>query len=424
MPNVNPTEELVTKICNDLCFRDFVAASPKFSKGPGREREIADVLILFDELALAIQVKGKAQPPKATVPPDVYQQRLTATLDEAAGQLKGLVKALSAKEPVEVTTGIGQALRLDPSRISSLVGIIILDLAYEDDAPSGERTRILNPFSIEHGMPVHSFMRQDFAVVANEYDTLPDLLQYLRIRERLYGGGALLGFTQEEDLVAVHKMNDPAIEEVLQAEGGKLLIEPGRWEHYQRFARDIEARREANRVSYLVDAAIADLHKGIGFSVSSEDPDIPADEDEPGTLEAHLAIVTRLARFSRLERRLLGERLLSKMKDATSKRASFGVVMVPERGAAVVVAATKGGRHERRTLIGNLTAAAVMYLGVDEVVGMATQPIDSPERSFDCCLVQVDMLSEEGKAEYASLASKLFGPQREQQVTEFPEPAI
>ncbi len=52
----------------------------------------------------------------------------------------------------------------------------------------------------------------------------------------------------------------------------KLAILPGHWANYrQRFAHEIAERDAANRPSYLVDEAIAALHKGIGFAPSAED---------------------------------------------------------------------------------------------------------------------------------------------------------
>jgi hypothetical protein len=422
MPNVNPSEALIASICTDLCFADFVAPNPKYSKGPGREREIADVLVLFDGLAIAIQVKAKVQLPSSDTAPETYAQRLNATLGKAANQLKAVKQALNAGRPIEVATSIGQQLMLDPAGTTSILGIVILDLTYED--LTDERTRIVAPYGIEHGMPVHAFTRHDFELVTKEYDTLPDLLEYLTLRERLYGAKRLFPFTREEDLVAVHKMHDPALEEVLTSEDRRLAIEPGRWDHYQSFKEEHREREEANKPSYLIDAAVSELHKGIGFSPSAEDPNVSPEDDEPGTHEAHLQIITRLARLSRVERRLVGERLLAKMQTASGKPFSFGVVMVPLTGKVVVVVSTKAERGKRRTILRNVASAALVHLNVPEVVGIATEPVESSGRSFDTCLVQADMLPEAGREEFGRLGAQLFGPLQERELTEFPKRAI
>lgn len=59
-------EDLVERICHRAFFRDFVARDPEFRNPGGKVLEAADVLVLFGDEALTIQVKARPHARKDT----------------------------------------------------------------------------------------------------------------------------------------------------------------------------------------------------------------------------------------------------------------------------------------------------------------------------------------------------------------------
>ena len=393
LPKVNKgseTEELVEKICTNMFFSDFTVRNPKYKKGGKAEKEAADILIPFEDKLIAIQVKSKAESKKVNEKTDLDFQRIKKVIGEGIEQLKTIKRALGNNWIVELTTVRGYKIPFDCRSIKKIIGMVIFDLIGEEVFMDEERTSIINGFDYKHDMPVHIFRRSDFEAISSEIDTLPDFLEYLKIREEFFKRGLFRAPIYELDFLALYKTKPDILERAIGS-NSHILIEEGTWKYYKKTLRKTIKRRDfLKQPSYLIDIAINELHSSVGFDhreniLSSIQLTVP-----PGSLESYLAICYELARIPRLQRRLIGERFIRCLKQA-NQEIGFGYSFVAldelgERG--VLVLSTKSGRTERTKMLYNLCAMVYCALELKQVVGIVTEPLTGYGRSFDFIILR------------------------------------
>ncbi len=384
-----------------MFFRDFVVRNPQFRKANGQLREAADILVLDDRTLLAIQVKSK----ELTEPGShVHTGRLKKAIEEGVSQLKTLDRALSARQLTRVTNLRGVEIPIDGLIAPRLIGVVILDIRNENDIPEEERPSIEHGLSRVRDIPAHIFLGSTFELIASELDTLPDFLHYLACRQSLMERGVLGPLVHELDLLAIFKTQRQVIDEALTGKCDMLFIAPGSWDDYITSGAPMRTKRTAkNEPSYLVDGVIDFLHTGIG--APSSDPSTPE-----ATADRYLTIISELGRLSRLERRVLGEKMMEKLEAATAKETAFAVMTDAARSKAVFFMATSRPRAQRLIGLQNLCHAAAHRVGVRRVLGIATEPAGVQDRSFDVFLAQ-DVEFGNETSTISDLADSAFGPQ-------------
>jgi len=401
-------EDLVETICKRLFFRDFVVRNPKFRRAGGEEKEAADILVLDDQVILAFQVKARELGGDG-IGATAFG-RLTKRLTSGVAQLKTLRRAVEAGFLTEVTTQRGVSVRLGASKPYKLIGVVILDVPDEETLPKEVRPRLLGGFDEGPGISAHLFLRSTFECLVEELDTLPDFLEYLRIRELLYSKNILTLLTDELDFLALYKTNHPLVMQVLDAEVSLLIVDDGAWDRYVQTGEDARTRRKAaNEPSRLVDEVIEYLHTSIGNAAQAPVADA-ALIFPVGSVEAYFAIISELARLSRLHRRVLGERILVKLEAAIHKGFAFGVMADPSQDRGILFLCTRKLRQERVQALGNLTCAAGLRVGVSKMIGIVTEPGDVGDRSFDAIFVQDLSSQREDAPALLKLADEVFGP--------------
>ncbi len=403
-------EDLVETICNRWFFRDFVVRNPRFQRTNGKEKEAADVLVLDDQSLIAFQVKAREL---GSGPLDhTSLGRLESRLTSGVAQLKTLRRAVEAGLLTEVTTQRGVAIRFKADKPHKLVGVVILDVVDEETLPKDDRPRLFGGFDEGPGISAHLFLRSTFESLIEELDTLPDFLEYLRIRELLYSKRILNLLTDELDFLALYKTNHPLVMEVLNEEYSLLIVDDGAWERYIESGGAARTQRKvANEPSRLIDEIIEYLHTSIGTTLAA-----PVSEKAliypVGSVEAYFAIISELARFSRLHRRVIGERMLVKLKSAIDKGFAFAVMGEPSLDRGILFLCTRKPRDERILALANLTCAAGLRVGVSRMIGIVTEPGDALDRSFDAIFVQDLSDEREDAPALRRLADEVFGPSR------------
>jgi len=148
-------------------FRDFVYRNPR---GVKKGQELADAVVLFDDVLIMVQVK--AQHGK-------HEARAWATekLLEALKQLSKTPTSLSQGHVKSLRNDFYGTMPFDPKQYPNQIGLIILA---HDSAPYNAAK--LAPEILSAGFPIHVFSLKDFATIASRFDTAGDLITFLELR--------------------------------------------------------------------------------------------------------------------------------------------------------------------------------------------------------------------------------------------------
>ena len=361
------------------------------------------MLVLDDETLLVVQVKGKA----IKIPgSDVEIGRLSKAIHDGIRQVKTLGRAVAAGQLTHVVSLRGVEIPLAAQKNPRVIGMVVLDITNEAGIPRDLRPVILAGFDRVGSTPAHIFLRSTFEVLAKELDTLPDFLDYLDTREQLIERGVLNALTEELDFLALYKTNAPMVQEVFDGKITMLVIAEGTWEEHLKSGAEMRKKRDiANQPSYLIDEMIDYFHIALGERR-------PDDEVPPATVEAYFATISELGRLNRVERRVMGEKIMEKLASAKSKSVAYGLMADPKNKTAIFFLSTSKPRSERMIAVQNITRAAALHIGAKRILGIATEPDGVQERTFDAVLVRDPQETPEDTAILLDLARTLFGPIR------------
>lgn len=413
-------ENLVEHICTDMFFSDFVVRQPMHVKQSGKQIEIADMLVPFDDTLLVFQVKSKIELKPASEKTSVDFGRITRVVEQGIGQIRVINRALGNNWLQSVTTVRGLEVEIDPSTISSVIGIVVVDLIGEESFSSEERTSLFASYTYRNKIPVHVFWGWEFLEIAHELDTLPDFVEFLSKVQALYEDGHFIIPPSILDLLAFHKMDPDRLDAVL-ASDTNLMIEEGVWESYKKdHASEIAVRDELNEPSYLIDQVIETLHTAVGYEMEGNTLADLGFEGQ-GTVEGYLAVARELASLGRLERRILGERFLKCLRKSMQTGRSFSILVLEDKKTGYLVLSKSGDRMERREFLYTISAIAYCHLNLKKIIAVATEPLAGEGRSYD--VIGLSDVEFENAHELAAKASDFFGEMYKPGGTEFSPPA-
>jgi len=411
-------EDLVEKICTKMFFSDFTVRSPKFKKENLQEKEAADILIPFDNELIAFQVKTKTELKSASEKNDIDFKRINKIIEKAVDQLKTIKRALAKNRITDLKTAKGYTVPFTCDSVRKVIGVIIIDLLGEEKFPESDRTFIMNGFVVRNDIPTHIFKREEFEAISSELDTLPDFLEYLSIRELLFSNNLFLLPPLELDLLAFYKVDPDKVIGAIKRQIN-LIIEEGSWEHYQtQYADDIRKRNRLNEPSYLIDMIIEWLHSSVGFDLNTEVIQ-RVSRKQQGTIEGYLAIAVELAKISRIQRRLIGERLFKCLIQADNIGHGHSLIIDTNAKRGILVVCSSGTREQRGKELYNLSAMAYCANDLNKLIGIATEPLSVHLRSYDVFMLNGE--SFENHEELRELAKKVFGSRHEADFSEYQE---
>ena len=305
---------------------------------------------------------------------------------------------------------------LKKDEYNELIGIVIIDLLGEEKFPQRERTEILNGFLVNFDIPIHVFLRDDFHKISTEIDTLPDFLDYIKKRQALYEKHAITPFTNELDLLAIYKTQPQLIDDCLNGKCDLLVIAEGIWDSYQKDHKAaIDERNIANNPSYIIDYIISDLRRSIGYEPEFKSP-AKRNDVKQGSIEQYWLSINELSKLPRVIRRGIGNVFIKKMEKAVIEGHGHSLIKYNDDSAFTILCTDKD-RQQRANVLYNLTAAAYCGLNLRRAIGVATEPINAKERSFDVIfLVDVKFKNEK---EMRDSFERAFGKPSHYKVTEY-----
>jgi len=414
--NGDEVEDIVEIICTKMFFSDFTIRRPKFTKSDGLEKEAADILIPFGKYLLAFQVKSKIELKNASEKTDIDFSRITKVANEAIAQLKTIQRVIKNKWIDKLTTVKGYEIPFATENFEKIIGIVILDLIGEENFPENERTEFIGNYVFEHNMPIHMLLRNEFEALSSEIDTLPDFIEFLEKRRVLIERDLLFPISSILDFLTLYK-TEPDIVDRAISQNIHLIPAEGLWNHYQEAFKDlIERRNKYNEPSYYIDFIIDFLHTSVGFHL----PDNgfgKCDLSGQGSTESYLGTIRELASLPRLERRILGERLLRCMKRADKQELSYSLLFDEQEASIMLVLSMTGKRSIRQLRLFQLCAMAYCYLNAKKITGLTTEPFSEKIHSYDViCLKDVRFKDSKKLVEQAKSA---FGNPYYPEITEY-----
>ena len=329
----------------------------------------------------------------------------------ATAQFHRVVVAHDASRRCRETFGGTGSLILDPS--------IIGPAHYE-----GANVR---PFHIGQIDPtrgfVHVFDDTTLNAVLRTLDTITDFVSYLSKKELLITTGRLQWAAGEDDLLAYYlgKLNHQGEHDFVLPRGAdKLVVEEGRWDHFERSV-ERQTQRNADEVSYLWDHMI-ERFSGHILAGTSYKPVLPP----YATISSQEEVLRFMARESRLRRRLLAEAVVGLIKKTETEEPKQSDDLV-FRATRIVKPSRPGDpyyvflllrephgvpyeeyRVVRRKLLEMLCLVTKLrFPDAQFIVGYATEPGQSAGTSDDALCIDVRDWTKEQEAEAAEIQREL-----------------
>lgn len=412
------SEDQVEAICLETYLADFVVRSPKFRQPSGKELEAADLILLFDETLVVLQVKSRQLPADFDPEDEAQVGRIRRRIEHGVEQVKTVRRALNSDSFTTLRNLRGVELPLDASRVRRVIGLVIADLVPDPSRGGEVELEVFGGLTAVADIPVHVFLLDDFRSLAEEVDTVPDLLRYLDTRAQLMERRIVFPLTCERDLLAMFLTDWPTVEAALDGDVTLLVVESGLWDAVRaERTKEFRARAERRRRSrILVDGMIAELHTSIGYKPAVEgvgefggDPF----ELQEGTVESYREIAFELARLARAERMVFAEKIWEKLTRADDDPKGFSYFVFRNPSANTVFAFV-GSRENHDTLskrVYTLASAAYVHFGRRRVVGIGTQNAAAKTRCHVFTLLEnVSFPDEERLAEFAR---NTLGPQED-----------
>jgi len=337
-------------------YRDFVYRNPR---GVKKGEELADAVVLFDDMLIMAQVKAQHGKHEATA-------WATEKLLEALKQISKTHSNLVGGHIKSLSNEYFGSLPFDPKHCPNRIGLIIL--AHES-APY-DATKLV-PEILSAGFPIHVFSLKDFELIASRFDTAGDFITFLELRADIAKSETF--FVQDED---------GNIKRMLPHVGGVLRthMSPTADEIFQKTVESFEQiatgkllESEDWKYGLVIDDMIARVH--------DIDPDLPWNKVGKG-FNKSIYVARFLGWLTRDRRIRLGKRIISKCEAARDGQPHYFAHTQPSRGSTCVYLTTSEGRPSRIKTLRFLVAYAYLKYGTKECVGVATEPIGNG-RSYD-----------------------------------------
>jgi hypothetical protein len=335
-------------------FRDFVYRNPRAKK---KGQELADAVVLFDDVALMVQVKaqcGRHNP----------MSWATEKLLEAFKQLCKTHKSLVGGHVKKLKNDFYGEIEFDPKGYPNRIGLIIL--AHNSGPYMAAK---LAPEILTAGFPIHVFSLKDFATVASRFDTAGDLIIFLELRGDIAGKEV---FSVQDEVGNIERMI-PHVEETL-----RTYMSPTSQEVIQNTVRAFEEVATGKllespewRYGLAIDDMIARVH--------DVDPGLPWNtRNRRGSME----VAKFLGWLTRHRRIKLGKRIISACEAGRDGNLHYFPHVQPSRGTACIYLVTSQSRPDRVKTLVFLVDYAHMKYRVRQCLGVATEPVGNG-RSYD-----------------------------------------
>lgn len=377
-------EDFVEWACQSPLGRDFLFRGQKYRDG-ANEIELCDLLVLLDDTVILMEVKTADREKRPNRTEQEWADWANARLKKALSQLERGVKAIRGGLVRTVENDRQGETPVDPSQIKHFYGITVVDHPELDVFGCGPVIDGGDGLPVSVLTTTHTELRHLLA----ELSTPADLIDYMQAREAFFAKNSLMGIT-ELDLLATYKQ-DPDEFVAHMGNYDVFIIDNGCWDTFA--ALDARKRRdEADRPSRLVDAIIDKLHE----ARHAELPHIQRRYAEiglpPDSDAAYRSSVGVLARIRRIDRRMIGLKLLEKSAKCVEQGRDrwFATAPMSREGATCVFVVSTADREDRVKTLQMAVIGASLKMNAGRVLGLATEPV-APGFGFSVDAFMIDL---------------------------------
>ena len=351
-------ENFVYELAQKSFFTDWCYQSPKLPN----DKEICDLLIIFNEVAIIWQIKDLKLDDN-----NKYNER---EVKKNIHQLSTACRRLfELNIPIELENPRRGKETFDPKSIKEIHLVSALLGKGEDHYSFAEYTK---------RQIIHTFTREFTQMVLNELDTIDDFIEYLREKERLISlpikiiiqGG-------EQELLAYYLMNQRNFDQFIEA--NVLLIQEGLWSELNKKPEYL-AKKKEDKISYLWDELINCAHSG-------------GDNYE--------LVARELARLNRFQRRSFSKAFFDAHVKAHHQKTKNTFRRIAKTNGTTYVFMFLDDpepRTRRRNLLGTACyIARGIFKENNKVIGIATEMKIQEYCSYDFCLIELPQWTKENQ---------------------------
>jgi hypothetical protein len=393
------TEDDVQRFVEHAFSPDFVFRSPQHLKG-GKHKETTDVFVLFDDVALAIQVKAQALNADGT-PATEDPGWTKRNLEKAVSQVKGAIRTIKTGRIVRLENDRRGAVQFSTDMFRYVYGLIVMNHV---SAPFDAREIVPELASVGH--PVHVLSFADFYNLNLVLDTPHDLIGYLEMRTDLLLPTFHPKVHQEQPVFEYYLDHFEDLTSFRAKQRGDERPPELFTEHGQALRQIYRGEYADLEPSYFIDNIINWTHQ---LDDGSAAPVDSAKRD-------YVAVATYLGRLVRSRRAYIGKAFLEAIRHAgQTHEDDFAQFSSHRRGECLLFLASTCADHERKQRNKDLLDLLWLLKATRQVrvaMGIVTEAGFGRLRSYDFLLLDEDPQHVTARPDYEEIkrmGESLFG---------------
>ncbi|MDD5111745.1 MAG: SEC-C metal-binding domain-containing protein [Candidatus Altiarchaeota archaeon] len=356
-------EEFVHNLANHTFLQDWCYPNPCLPNG----KEICDLLVLFDNIAIIWQIKN----------PKLHSGKYKES--EVKRNIEQLLTAknrlICGKVPIVVENPRRSQETINPSDIKKVFLISAL---------VGEPEEHFSFFEIIEDAPIHIFNREFVELSLKELDTIVDFVHYLEETERAFSASKKITVNGgEKEILATYLSNERSLATFDKYD--TILVEEGCWDKLIRRPEFIK-KKEEDKISYQWDSILDWAHTaGVDYEI----------------------IARELARPNRFYRRCLAKAYTDarlRAHNEKTKDVFRRMTEVENTTYCFLMIDEKISREVRKNMLQLMCyIARGIVTKNSNVIGIATEKAITPTCSYDFCYLNYPKWTNENKKEAARL---------------------
>lgn len=338
-------------VVHDLSLKSFLTDWCYLNPKLPNNKEICDLLVVFDAIAIIIQIKslklrGDGRYKKKDVEKNLRQ------LIGAKRRLFEIDTEIYLENPRR-----GKEV-FNPKSISQIFLMSVL---------MGPQEEFFSFVELVNGNTIHVFNREFTEIALNELDTISDFCEYLRSKELLIDNKEIMIMGGEKELLAYYLQNNKSFSQFNEATN--IIIQEGIWEECIS-KPEYKNKKKQDEFSYGWDSIIDRAHEG--------------------SLEYEI-VARELARPNRFERRMLSKTFLeAHIRAHEDTQADMFRRILKTDGVSYVFLFFSENHprdHRKQMLFAICFFARGKFKENTKVIGIATEKRIEPTCSYDYCLI-------------------------------------
>ncbi len=367
-------EDYIEQLCQLPIGRDFLFRGPRYMTDKG-EVELCDLLILLGDTAILIEIKTADREKRPDRTEDDWANFANRRYDQTVQQLTRGVEAIKSGDIKSVTNDRQGEVTIDHGAIQNLYAISVVDHPTLDIWGKSPSLDIKD----EH-IVVLCTTHTDLADLFTELSTPTDLIEYMEARKLFFQKHSLMGIC-ELDLLAYYKSDPDQFHDQVES-ADMFMLADDLWEGYSQ-TEQRQNRALLDTPSFIIDDMINNLHR-----YAEEDLDHVSELNErlggkQPDKEGYVRVATELAKIRRIDRRLLGMKILEKSELCLEQNRDryFASYSSSRDGPLLVFLISQYERKRRCEWLLPTVLGAIYHYDQSEAVGFVLPPID-PANGF------------------------------------------